>query len=144
MNELSSTLEDYLEAILLLQYEKEVARVKDLAKIMKVKPSSVTAAISRLVAANYAEHEKYGYIRLTANGKRIAKKVYSKHEILVQFLNDLLGIDENTAIPQACNIEHYIGKNTKYRLIQLLKFFKENPDIEKLWRDYLVKNNKQS
>ena len=47
-HKLTSNMEDYLEAILTLQAEQKVARVRDIARRLKVKMPSVTGAVRNL------------------------------------------------------------------------------------------------
>ncbi|MEA1970928.1 MAG: metal-dependent transcriptional regulator, partial [Thermodesulfobacteriota bacterium] len=87
---LSSTIEDYLETILNLEKNKKIVRVKDIAHKMEVKLPTVTSMLNNLVERGLINHEKYEYVELTKEGKRLAKDVYRRHVIFRDFLTGIL------------------------------------------------------
>ncbi len=127
MVELSHSLEDYLEAIYLIGLEKKVIRIKEIADFLNVKTPSVVDAVSKLKEKELVVHEKYGYINLTKKGIEKAKLIYKKHEEVYKFLNQFLGMDEETSEKDACGIEHYISKNTLNRIVKFMEFVETNP-----------------
>ena len=133
MLEVSTTLEDYLEAILQFEEKKGITRVKDLAQKLKVKPPTVNAAIKRLHDESLVEHETYGYIKLTDKGRIIALQVLKKHQLLVKFLVHILGIRECDAVDQACGMEHSMCTETQFKFERLTQFFETNPEIFEKW-----------
>jgi DtxR family Mn-dependent transcriptional regulator len=143
INNLSATLENYLETIAMLKKEKKHARVGDIAKCLNVKSSSVNVAINFLAKNGLVIHERYGYVDLTYQGGKIAYEVQKKHDILNKFLNKLLFIDSEIAAKEACEMEHTVSVATTHRferLYMLLKkyFFKKDEDIINL-KKYLEK-----
>ncbi|MDR3048470.1 MAG: metal-dependent transcriptional regulator [Elusimicrobiota bacterium] len=140
---LSPALEDYLEAISALKREKKYARVGDIARTLNVKSSSANTAINQLAEDGLAIHERYGYVDLTDQGEEIAQKVQKKHDILYMFLNDMLFVEPQTAVKEACSIEHSISSETIHkleRLYILLKkhFLTQKEDTDRL-KEYLNK-----
>ena len=117
-------MEDYLEAIVMLKKEKSIVRVKDLSDILGVKKPSVSGALKVLSAGKFVIHEKYGDISLTKKGETEAGKIYQKHEILAKFLNDILGVDFETAMDEACKMEHCMGAITLEKLGNFIKTLK--------------------
>lgn len=118
---LSQNVEDYLETIHLLEEEKGKAKVKDIAKMLGIRPPSVTEEIRKLAKKGLVSYERYGPIGLTAEGKKVAKKVYEKHKLLSEFFM-LHGVDEKTAKQDACLAEHVLSKKT---IRKLKKFVEE-------------------
>jgi DtxR family Mn-dependent transcriptional regulator len=102
-------MEDYLEAIMLLEREQEGATVTSISRFLDVKKPSVTAALSKLSDSGLAEHQRYGAVALTAPGRRTARDVYHRHTTLLQFLTDVLGVDAPTAEEDACKLEHSLS-----------------------------------
>jgi len=102
-------MEDYLEAIMLLDREQEGATVTSISRFLDVKKPSVTAALSKLSDSGLVEHQKYGSIGLTAEGRRTARDVYHRHTTLLSFLTDVLGVDAATAEEDACKLEHSLS-----------------------------------
>lgn len=119
--EITPTMEDYLEAIGQLGKKDEVVRVKSIAHQLNVKMPSVTEALKVLAKDGLIRHEKYGYVELTQKGNRIAKEIYSRHQILFKFLNKILGIDARAAEEDACKMEHTISSTALKKLIEFIK-----------------------
>ena len=49
-----------------------------------------------------------GGITLTEEGRAVAEKIYERHRLLSGFLISL-GVDEKTAVEDACKMEHVIS-----------------------------------
>jgi len=126
VDNLSTSLENYLKAIAALKREKQYARIGDIAKSLNVKSSSVNVAINFLAENGLVIHEKYGYVDLTERGEKIALEVQMKHDVLYKFLNSLLFINGETADREACHIEHSVGVETVQRLEKLHTLLREN------------------
>ncbi len=113
---LSSNMEDYLEAISLASNEDGLARVTDIRDLLKVKTPSVTGALRVLAEGGYLKHEPYRGVTLTAKGRRTAEDVKKRHAILSRFLTDVLGVAPKTANIDACKMEHTVSKETLEKL----------------------------
>lgn len=141
-NNLTSTMEDYLEAIYTLKKLNGVARVGEIAEKLNVKSSTVNSAIKNLTEQNLVVHEKYGYVSLTKEGDELAAEVKGKHDILFRFLTEFLMLDPGAAEKEACCIEHAISKETFVRLTKFFSFLEqgftpEKPKILQLFEVYL-------
>ena len=123
--DLSSNMEDYLEAILLLKKTNGIVRVRDIARSLNVQRSSVTAALQSLTLSGYVEHERYGYVDLTKKGTKVAREIHARHELLVGFLNGILGIPLDDARTDACELEHSMSAQTVKRLSEFVTFIKK-------------------
>lgn len=137
MEKLSQSLEDYLEAILIVSQEKKVVRVKDVVKMLKVKTASVIGALRKLEQKGFVEHEHYGYIELTAKGHKKATRLYEKHKVLHRFLTDFLNVDGKIANEDACLIEHCISDETYGKIIDLIKMVENEPERLPQWFEKL-------
>ncbi|MDI7260067.1 MAG: DtxR family transcriptional regulator [Thermodesulfobacteriota bacterium] len=128
MEVLTPSLEDYLEAIWTISLREKVARVKDIAKCLAVTTPSVVSALNVLAEKNLIKHERYGYIELTNQGATKAKEVGEYHQLLFNFLHEILGVDNDTAYHDACKIEHHLSKEAMKRMRKLIQFFEKYPD----------------
>jgi DtxR family transcriptional regulator, Mn-dependent transcriptional regulator len=124
---LSSSLEDYLEAIYDIKNEENIVRITDISAKLNVEKPSVNTAVEKLKNLNLVIHEKYGDIILTKKGEEEASRVKAKHDILLRFLNDILGITRREANRDACKIEHAISNNTFERLSKFIEFLDKSP-----------------
>lgn len=118
----SSSLEDYLEAILMLQEQGEKATVTALSQSIGVKKPSVDWALKKLSDAGLIIHERYSDIELTPEGARIADEVYRHHKMIRQFLVEILNIDPETADNDACRMEHVVSRKSLSRLEKFISF----------------------
>ncbi|MBA3009656.1 MAG: metal-dependent transcriptional regulator [Proteobacteria bacterium] len=119
-NELSESLEDYLETILALQTKNTVARSKDIAQKMDIKRGSVTGMLKKLEAQGFINYEPYGYVTLTPSGEKIAKEIENRHIMLKDFLFRILGVEETIANDTACRMEHAMDRNTFKKFKQFI------------------------
>jgi len=127
-NKLSSNMEDYLEAVVVLKQKDGVVRVKDVSELMNVTKASVSCAVKTLSSKGFVLHEKYGYIDLTSEGAEIANKVKKRHDMLIKFLTKILGLDSKLAGEDACKIEHVLNAKTSKRLAKFVEFVETIPD----------------
>jgi DtxR family Mn-dependent transcriptional regulator len=97
-------------------------RVKEISALLRVKMPSVTAAMKRLSEDRMVVYERYGRIKLTAAGKKAAKDIFRRHEVLRQFLVEVLDMDPKTAAEDACRMEHAISATALERLARFLSF----------------------
>jgi len=118
---LTSHVEDYLEAIYLLEKEHGHAHVRDIAERLKIKMPSVTEAIAKLKKEKLVNYQKYEFITLTPKGSQLAQGVCKRHRVLYRFLHDILGVDDDIAEEDACKIEHIISPEALGRLSKFLK-----------------------
>jgi DtxR family Mn-dependent transcriptional regulator len=129
---LSSSLEDYLEAILGLIEERRVARAKDIAHLLQVKAASVTGALRTLAELGLINYEPYAAITLTPSGRRRARAVSRRHEVIRDFLTRILDIGACEADRVACRMEHGVSAPVIVRLGALLEFHRDDMDAERL------------
>lgn len=122
---LTSSMENYLETIKNLETDKGVVRVKNVAQELKVKMSSVSGALETLAKERLISHEKYGYIQLTNQGKRLAEAICSRHRTLFKFLTEVLGVDPKTADEDACKMEHAVSPMVLEKLVELVESFSQ-------------------
>jgi len=125
-NSLSASLEDYLEAILNIAGETNVARSKDIAKLLGVSKSSVTGALRVLKEKKLANYKPYDSVTLTKAGKAAAAEIARKHNILKSFFVNVLGVETNAAQQAACKAEHTLGSEVITRLLSFIEFVTKN------------------
>lgn len=131
--ELTPGAEDYLKAIYEIANEKPVVRMKDISNLLNVKSSSVASMMKYLTERNLIIHEKYGYIQLTKDGEQIGKYITNRNNIITEFLQKILKLDDTTANEDACNIEHYLNKKTVNRVVKFLEFINLSSEDEPQW-----------
>ncbi|WP_342770888.1 MULTISPECIES: metal-dependent transcriptional regulator [unclassified Methanoculleus] len=114
---LSSTVEDYLEAILTItENGRQSATSQEIAAALGVEKATVDASLASLVEEGYLERVSDDAVRLTENGSAVASQVARKHRVLQCFLTEMLGVDAERASKEACTLEHGISDETIDRL----------------------------
>lgn len=131
--ELSSSQEDYLEAILAIAAEKGSAKVSDIAAMKGVSLPSVSSAVERLVRMGLVHHDSYGAVELTRAGKRAAEAVAKRHVLLERFLTDILLVSPDKAEEDACTMEHHLSQETVKAVMGFFRFLESQPDGGREW-----------
>lgn len=129
-NESTKTMEQYLETIYDLQKKDGFATVTDIAEARNVKAPSVTYVLQKLGDAGLVNYEKYRSVTLTAEGMKVAKRLEHIHETLRWFLK-LIGVDEEIADEDACEIEHIVRPETAKKLTQFAEWVQGAPKSPK-------------
>ena len=105
---LHESAEMYLETIYLLSQQRQSVRSIDVAEHMGYSKPSISRAMGLLKQGGYVAVDEDGFLRLTETGLAVAQKVFERHTIVSRFLMKL-GVDEATAVEDACKIEHVIS-----------------------------------
>lgn len=109
--ELTQSLEDYLEAILVLQNKKLEVRSVDVAEQLGFSKPSVHRAVKLLKKHDYITVDNDSLLHLTEAGVETARKIYERHRFFTEQLESW-GIDEKTAEEEACKIEHVVSQES--------------------------------
>lgn len=112
--------EDYLEAILRLQQRNGMVRSIDIANELGVTKPSVSVAMKKLRENDYLEMREDGLIVLLPEGRRIAERIYERHQLLTRFFTNL-GVSEETAVRDACKVEHDLSEETFQKMKEYLQ-----------------------
>ena len=141
---LSASLEDYLEAILNLASESNFARSKDIAKSLGVSRASVTGALRVLKKKGLANYKPYDYVTLTKSGQVAAAEIARKHKILKSFFINVLGVEADIAQKAACKAEHELGPEIIAKLLCFIEFVTESSNNGRNLADEFQKFYKNS
>lgn len=112
--------ENYLETILIIKNKKGAVRSIDIANELEFSKPSVSIAMKNLRENGYIEVDANGYITLLESGKEIAERMYERHTTLSNWLMSL-GVNEKTAVEDACRIEHIISAESFEAIKKLTK-----------------------
>jgi DtxR family Mn-dependent transcriptional regulator len=139
INELSESLQGYLEVILDLEATQKVARAKDIADRLQIQRGSVTGALKSLEEKGLINYQPYNFITLTDSGKKVAEEVAHRHRVLKDFLLNVLQIDEPTAETTACRMEHVIDRQTVDRLVCFIEYIHTCPRAGDEWLESFIR-----
>lgn len=105
---IQESAENYLETILILKKRLGDVRSIDIVNELNFAKPSVSVAMKNLRENGYVKMDGRGYLTLTDKGLVIAETMYERHTLLSDWLK-ALGVDEKTAVEDACRIEHVIS-----------------------------------
>ncbi|MCL2055526.1 MAG: metal-dependent transcriptional regulator [Oscillospiraceae bacterium] len=103
--------EDYLETILILGNSGKRVRSIDIVNELDYTKPSVSVAMKKLRESGCIVMDGDGYITLTESGRKIAESIYERHTLLFDWLTSL-GVDKETALKDACRMEHCVSEKS--------------------------------
>ena len=80
MKKTTKAIEDYLEAIVILENNREPVQSTKIAQFLHVSKPAVAQAMKELLELKYIQKVPHGEISLTPQGRTIATKTYNKHK----------------------------------------------------------------
>lgn len=96
MAEISSSLEDYIEAVYSIYTKDNKVKAIDVARRLNVSRASVTEALQKLEQFGLINYGHYGTISVTEEGVKKAKEVIKNMKLSQNFLKIFSGL--NTAL----------------------------------------------
>ena len=109
--DLTSSLEDYLKAVLVLYQQNGYVRCVDVAEHLDVSKPSVSRAMKELIQS--------GHIVKEASGD-LAEQIYEKHQFFAVQLMEV-GVSPEVADQEACKMEHGISEESFQKLKKVQK-----------------------
>lgn len=103
--------EDFLEALLMLEEAGEPLETTRMAKKLGISKPAIHQMGHELINKGYITRIDYGDMSLTEEGRKIAKSILHRHQVLKDFLLSI-GVDEQTAEDDGCEMEHIISETT--------------------------------
>ena len=125
---ISSSLEDYLEAIADLIESNGHAHSKELAERLMVKMPSVTNALQALAARDLIVYRPHQQVVMTSAGAQAAAVIRKRHNSLSAFFEQVLALSHEEADTTACKVEHDINENILNKLEVLTCLLTSDPD----------------
>ena len=147
---LSRRAEDYLRSIYEVVERKGFARIRDIAKELGLKPSTVVEMVRKLHKSGFVRYEKYGGVTLTPRGREIAEAIKERHDVFKKFL-ELLLVPEDIALKDSHILEHQLDPKTILQFTRFVKFIteaSERPKFVGRWmeqfKEYCRREEKRS
>jgi len=112
--------EDYLKSILEAETEGEDVISARLAHLLNVSPPAVTMALRRLKKDGLVRVEGSGKVRLTSQGRRIARKLTFRHHLIERMLSEIFGMEWWKVHDEAERLEHAVSPDFEAKLLARL------------------------
>lgn len=128
ISDIPESYQRYLDEIYLISRTKKGGWVsnREIAESLNVEPASVTGMLEKLTKKGLIKWEPRKAIRLTEEGKKIAKQLNEIHALLYQFFAKVLKMEDEDAIDKlSCEIEHHITRDVKNSLEKFLSKYKD-------------------
>ena len=122
------TTEDYLKTIYILKLQKK-SHGADIARALGVSRPTVSTALKALEQEGYVWMDKSRIVHLTDHGLRIARDTYERHQTFQELLI-CLGVDQETAAHDACEMEHSVSPQSFYTFKAALEEMKGKAKYE--------------
>ncbi|MDC1174066.1 metal-dependent transcriptional regulator [Bacteriovoracaceae bacterium] len=120
--ELSHNMVHYLLTIHKLKESKGYARVTDIAKDLQLTKGSVSTAINNLKKKGYVDEEDDSkFLILSDKGHQEVHRILSSRTLLFYFLRDFVGVSEEVAENDSCQMEHLMSEETSEKFFDFLK-----------------------
>src|SRR5664279_4130332 len=101
--------EDYLKAILEAEGEGEQVISARLAQWLSVSPPAVTMVLRRLKRDGLVSVRSDGRVQLTAEGRKIARRLAVRHHLIERMLHEIFGMEWYKVHDEAERLEHAVS-----------------------------------
>ncbi|HXK60726.1 MAG TPA: metal-dependent transcriptional regulator [Acidobacteriota bacterium] len=127
---MTSTVEDYLKALLRIEENGKPVTTSDIARTLAVADSTVTDMFRKLDKAGLLKHRPYYGATLTPKGRKAALKILRRHRLVELFLHDILGYGWEQVHEEAEELEHVVSDRFIERVDMLLNHPVKDPHGE--------------
>ncbi|WP_232062419.1 manganese-binding transcriptional regulator MntR [Mycobacterium novum] len=125
---LTTVAQDYLKVIWTAQeWSPDKVSTKMLAEKIGVSASTASESIRKLADAGLVDHEKYGAVSLTEDGRRAALAMVRRHRLIETFLVRELGYGWDEVHDEAEVLEHAVSDQMIARIDAKLGFPQRDP-----------------
>ena len=121
--------EDYLKSLykLVETSDENEAGTNSLAQSMGISPGSVSLMLKKLKSKELVDYKKYGKLKLSDKGRRIAVQLIRRHRLWETFLYDKLNFTWDEVHEIAEQLEHIDSKKLIDRLEEYLGYPEQDP-----------------
>ncbi|MDE5764593.1 MAG: metal-dependent transcriptional regulator [Ruminococcus sp.] len=121
---ITEAIENYLETILILSKAQPDVHAIDICSYLGYSRPTVSIILKKMRDENLVNVNSDNHITLTDTGRKIAERIYDRHNVLSAFFM-LLGVKKDQALEDACKVEHDLSEETfavlKQHYIELAK-----------------------
>ena len=107
----SEAIENYLETIYILSRQQSEVHAIDICSYLSYSRPTVSIVLRQMREHGLVTVNEENHIFLTEEGLKIAMHMYERHELLTNMLVTL-GVSRETALHDACKIEHDLSDET--------------------------------
>jgi Mn-dependent DtxR family transcriptional regulator len=97
---------------------------------LEISRSSASTALASLRKKGFVDEDENHFLRLTQKGESIALQVVRNHLVLESFFRNILGVEEEQALIDACKMEHLLSAETSNRLLALIHTLQNDSELK--------------
>jgi DtxR family Mn-dependent transcriptional regulator len=112
------TIEEVLEHIWTTE-EEDHGKIAKEELVNWVEPERVEDVLKAMLSAGYV-FVQGSNVRLTPEGKKVAKLIVRRHRLAERLLNDILEVKADTVASSACDFEHFLNEEVTTSICTLL------------------------
>jgi len=139
-NTLTHSAAHYLMTIHELLESQGYARATDIAKQLNITRGSCSISLKPLKKKGLVTEDQNKFLRLSEEGRRLARIVEKNDELLECFFRDVLGVSEDQAEIDACKIEHLLSIETSIKLCAFIELMRSEAKPVTEFKRNLKKN----
>lgn len=113
---LTHSMAHYLMAIAELRDEHGYARITDVARKLGVTKGSASIALRAMREKGYVTEDENRMLLLTEAGRSAVVNITGSRNEFLRFFHEILGVEEHTALEDACKLEHLVSPITTQKL----------------------------
>ena len=121
----SEAIENYLETIYILSQQQNEVHAIDICSYLSYSRPTVSIVLRQMREHGLVIVNEDNHIFLTDEGLRIATRIFERHEVLTNMLM-MLGVSRETALHDACKIEHDLSDETFEAIKRHMKAYTES------------------
>ena len=107
----TEAIENYLETIYILSLRQNEVHAVDVCAYLSYSRPTVSIVLRQMRESGLVTVDDMNHIHLTPEGEGIANKLYERHTLISEMLVSL-GVSRETAVRDACKIEHDLSEET--------------------------------
>ena len=108
---ITEAVENYLETTLILSKDQPNLHAIDICSYLGYSRPTVSIILKKMKDDGLVTVDDDNHITLTETGKAVAEQIYERHKLLSELLIHI-GVSKETALKDACKIEHDISEET--------------------------------
>ena len=120
VSDLIDTTEMYLRTVYELEEDGIVPLRARIAERLHQSGPTVSQTVARMQRDGLVSVEGDRHLELSAEGRRLARRVMRKHRLAERLLTDVIGLDLELVHDEACRWEHVMSETVERRLVELL------------------------
>ena len=109
--DVSEAIQNYLETIHILSLKHNEVHAVDICNHLSYSRPTVSIVLRQMRESGLVTVDDLNHIHLTEEGLRIAERLYERHNVISEIFMRL-GVSRETAIEDACKIEHDLSEET--------------------------------